>query len=562
MTSVIDVTSAPYNAVPDAIKFLGGSCSGTGASCPTASFTGGDVGKQIKIIDGYNNDGIFRGTIASVPNSTTLVLSGSVVSTVSGTATIYIGTDNSTALQAAFDAAEAIPVTSDVKIKVIAPSMPDGGGYLFCTPLTSNNINIDFDAPIYASVGLGNADTTVPWVLGNSDITNLYIDVTGSNGLDWGQAGFHKLYLTESLEIDNPSFNGQVGLTCHGYGFNITGTVNVNKGSGSYNFTDCQDIHCEGLIYANGCTYGPILNGTENSQLNIICDTVGSASFLMDGCHGVKLNVQNFVNGSNTASTGLIGTINSVPNHGIQINLLAQTSGGPSLFVDYCDGGVNINITATNKRMNSGVHNDITYAVSYGSHNSGTLNINVTRDSDIPAFTGTQYGNLTDTCAGVTTIYGTTIIAGGLVGTTTNNNAATGCVGQADSVSAGPVNAGTSGQFANITSLVLDPGDYDVTGTGIFDWGGANVLSGNAEMFLSEFTGNTQTDLVIGDNYTLANLNASNPGNFPMSIPNWRVKVATGTTKTIYIKGRISYTAGMGGVVPKWYGRLSYRRER
>lgn len=406
---VIDVRDAPYGAVPDAVKLTLASCNGTGASCAGANFTVADVGKAVKIINGYTNDGIFRGTISSVTNATAIVLSGSVASTISGTAVIYYGTNNSTALQAAFDAAEAVPLTDDARVKVIAPTLPTGGGYLFSTALTSNNIDIDADAPFYANVGLGNTDTTIPWTLGNSDITNLYIDVTGSNGLDWGQSGFHKIAVKNRLEIDNVSFNGQVGLTTHGFGFKITGAIIVNKGSGSYVFSDCQDINGEsGFLYANGSGYGPIMNGVENTQLNIVCDTVGNASFLLDAAHGVKLNVQNFVNGSNTSATGKIGSVSTTTNHAIEIDILAQTSGGPAVYVDYCDGGVKINITATNKRMNSNVHNDLTYAVQYGSHNSGTLDIDVVRDADIPLYTGTQYGNLTDNCGGSTKVYGLT----------------------------------------------------------------------------------------------------------------------------------------------------------
>lgn len=395
-----------YGAVPDARQLADGSCSGTGASSPTANFTVADVGKSIKITNGYTNDGIFRGTISSVTNSTTIVLSGSVISSVSGTAQIYYGTNNSTSLQNAFDAANALVKNPNVKIKVVGPASPNGGGYLFTSPLSSDLLDIDFEAPLYSSVGLGAGDFTVPWELGDSHITNLLMDVGGGMGPLWGNADGHVLFLHEKLIVINAGFNGQSALTGQGFGFNINGFIGIQSGSIGVDFSNCQDVHCIGQIDTVGCVVPLIINGTENSEINLLCDTPVSCSFKMDGCRNVVLNCTNIVNGSNTAATGLIGSVSTVTNRGIVVNLLAQASGGPAMYVDYCDGGVQINIVATNKPLNSGVHNNITFGLSYGSHNSGTLDICVTRDSDIPLSIGTVYGNLTDVCAGAVTYYG------------------------------------------------------------------------------------------------------------------------------------------------------------
>jgi len=205
--SALAIDVRDYGAVSDAIKLTDGSCSGTSFSSPSANFGAGDIGKTVKITNGYASDGIFLGTIFAVPNSTTITLSGSVVSPVTGTAQMVYGIDNAANLNAAFTAAQALIKTSDVKIIVYGPSNSDGGGYLFASPLSSDNLNLNFEAPLYSAVGLGTNDNTIPWDLGNSDITNIRMDVSGGRGPRWGNTGGHSLYLNK-FEVSNVGFNG------------------------------------------------------------------------------------------------------------------------------------------------------------------------------------------------------------------------------------------------------------------------------------------------------------------------------------------------------------------
>ncbi len=148
-----------------------------------------------------------------------------------------------------------------------------------------------------------------------------------------------------------------------------------------------------------------------------------------------------------------------------------------------------------------------------------------------------------------------TITTPGIVGVTNAGNATAGNVGEYNSSATGgaAVSAGTSGQFGNITSISLTAGDWDVSGTFIPIINGAVITSGTWDVNLSAFSGNTTTDLVVGDNYlTISHL--TNVGS--MSIPAWRVNVSS--TTTIYLKGRVSYSSG----TPQWYGRISARRVR
>lgn len=417
---VIDVRDVAYGAIPDAIKLTDGTCSGTACSSPTANWSILDVGKAIKITKGYTNTAVFRGTISSVTDATHIVLSGTVSTTATADGQIIYGTDNTTALNAAFAAAEALIKDPDEKIAVWGPCETDGGGYMFTSALTSDNLDLNFEAWLYSSIGIGTGDNTIPWSLGNSHTRNLKMEVSGGRGPQWGNTGSHRL-INEWMEIKGVGFNGQKGLSAQGYGFNLTGNITIERGSKGADFSSCQDIHGPGIINAIGCNDPIILNGCEDFEIFVNADTTTNSSGKVDACHGGVLTVKTFVNSTNTAATLKIGTVSTTTNTALTINILAQASGGKAVFADYCGGGVKINIVTTNAPMNSGVHNDITHAIEYGTHNSGTLDVHVTRDSDIAAFNGTVYGNLTDHCAGTDTFYSTTGIAAKSIAVTGNN---------------------------------------------------------------------------------------------------------------------------------------------
>lgn len=417
---VIDVRDVAYGAIPDAIKLTDGTCSGTACSSPTANWSILDVGKAIKITKGYTNTAVFRGTIANVTDATHIVLSGTVSTTATADGQIIYGTDNTTALNAAFTAAEALIKDPDEKIAVWGPCGLDGGGYMFTSALTSDNLDLNFEAWLYSSIGIGTGDNTIPWALGNSHTRNLKMEVSGGRGPQWGNTGSHRL-INEWMEIKGVGFNGQKGLTAQGYGFNLTGNITIERGSKGADWTGCQDIHGPGTQNGIGCNDPFIFSGCEDLQVNLVADTTTNSSAKIDACRNGVFNIVNFINDTNTAATVKIGSVSTTTNRAIKVTLLAQASGGKAVFVDYCDGGVEINITATNKPCNSGFHTDITHAVEYGSHLSGTLNINVARDSDIALYTGTLYGTITDRCSNKITFGAGLGISADSIAVTSNN---------------------------------------------------------------------------------------------------------------------------------------------
>lgn len=145
----------------------------------------------------------------------------------------------------------------------------------------------------------------------------------------------------------------------------------------------------------------------------------------------------------------------------------------------------------------------------------------------------------------------------GIVGTTTNDTAATGNVGEEfrSYISPSfPVFSPSSGSYFDVTSLILPPGDWDVTG--IIS---ASVLSGTICTFSSGgigvSSGNTNTGLVSGDNY--ANMVPPiQTCDSTVTISAYRVSL--NTSVTFYLKCNLNFTGGSAQA----YGRLSARRVR
>lgn len=128
----------------------------------------------------------------------------------------------------------------------------------------------------------------------------------------------------------------------------------------------------------------------------------------------------------------------------------------------------------------------------------------------------------------------------GIVGTTTNNNAAVGSVGEYRSATSGSTSAGTSAQFTNLVSTGITAGDWDVTGCVEFHLGTGVSLT---EVFIavSVNSGSTTTDQVAG----LNQLEAAPPTatyNTSACIPSYRLSVSGNTT--IYVKTQFNYSSG------------------
>lgn len=137
-------------------------------------------------------------------------------------------------------------------------------------------------------------------------------------------------------------------------------------------------------------------------------------------------------------------------------------------------------------------------------------------------------------------------------GTTTNDNASAGNVGEVISSAVASQNAGTSGQYADLTSIVLTAGDWDVKGQIFVSANGATVSVFSISVL--PVSGNDGTGLVYGDNASLHNI-VTGTG-YTSGALYLRVSIAAGAT--YYLKTNITYSVA----TPLLWGKISARRAR
>jgi hypothetical protein len=143
---------------------------------------------------------------------------------------------------------------------------------------------------------------------------------------------------------------------------------------------------------------------------------------------------------------------------------------------------------------------------------------------------------------------------GQIIGTVTNDAAVTGNVGEAVRSTVSSVNVGTSNQWADMTSISLSAGDWDVTGLFNVQPNGATITV--CEFGISTTSGNSNSGLTFGDNYLGVPAPTTTVNNYVGTIATYRFSLSTSTT--IYLKAFVTYS----GATPKFFGRLSARRVR
>lgn len=139
----------------------------------------------------------------------------------------------------------------------------------------------------------------------------------------------------------------------------------------------------------------------------------------------------------------------------------------------------------------------------------------------------------------------------GIVGTTTNNNAASGDVGEyIEAEQPTATNAPTSGQWGDLTSISLTAGDWDVSG--MVNW----LLNGS-----------TSTDVELGIKTTAGNSAPGDPSATQYLLPptatanssgSLTIRLSLSGTTTVYLKYLAAYSAG----TPQARGHIHARRVR
>lgn len=142
----------------------------------------------------------------------------------------------------------------------------------------------------------------------------------------------------------------------------------------------------------------------------------------------------------------------------------------------------------------------------------------------------------------------------GIVGTTTNDSAAAGNVGEyVEGVTSTRTNFAANGTFGDLTSISLTAGDWDVTAfIGVYLNGSTTT---SYDFGISTTSGNSSTGLLEYTNF-IGGYPPTTTINTGATIPGYRVSLAS--TTTYYLKYRGNYTVG----TPQANGRLSARRVR
>lgn len=170
---------------------------------------------------------------------------------------------------------------------------------------------------------------------------------------------------------------------------------------------------------------------------------------------------------------------------------------------------------------------------------------------------GASLGNVVQT-TGNQSISGTKDFTGQLLGkgTATNDNAATGYIGEYVESSVGPnINAAATGTWDDLTSISLTAGDWDVTLSGSHK---RNTATWTGAFFgISTTSGNTAPPGGFGldttDNEWASS--ATTPVVVQDGLASWRISVSS--TTTIYFKRRMDYSAGTAQT-----GRANIRARR
>lgn len=145
-----------------------------------------------------------------------------------------------------------------------------------------------------------------------------------------------------------------------------------------------------------------------------------------------------------------------------------------------------------------------------------------------------------------------------IIGTNTNDNAATGYVGESVQSVVTGVSVGATDTYSDTTSITLTAGDWDISALTSFIRNGATFTDLDLRIGITTTSGNSGTGIVFGDNAARFRPGALETfSNIPLSVPPYRVSITT--TTTFYLK---NYVGSYSAATPQVSGRISARRVR
>lgn len=154
-----------------------------------------------------------------------------------------------------------------------------------------------------------------------------------------------------------------------------------------------------------------------------------------------------------------------------------------------------------------------------------------------------------------TTFFASTATITNMVGTTTNNSAAVGNVGEFKSsttLSAAAIASGGNGVLGDVASILLTPGDWDISGAATANLNGATTTAWDA--YILTVAGNSSSGFDATN--TGVGLPPTAAAGVTITIP--RIRASLSANTTYYLKS--DFTLGAGNC--KTYGTINARRVR
>lgn len=404
-----------------------------------------------------------------------------------------------------------------------------------------------------------------------SDITN--VTLRGSDGYQVSN------YWARGVSVLSASNVAFTGVYVAGYGFNTDGVYLVGGSAAlvpaPFNFTNCTFNFCRA-----GINYGAWVQGVSVNQSNFTGNQYGIYAaagesgldqLSVNGCQfnctiaGIglfspmgALTVTNnfFLVQNNSWGISLDQTYDGAilgnafnPAVGSPTGTVAVKIGtwlGASLVVS-SNSVLNLNtglvLTAGAKNVSIGLNTFAGTALPINDSGTGTIYgatvtdiTGGTRAGSFTTLVSSGAANVNSLTSGATSITGPLTVSqtNGIVGTTTNNNANAGAVGEYVTASATSV-AITTAVSTNITSISLTAGDWDVSGVMQVSPAGGTIVGG-------ESTSISTTSGTLGGLGSLTFIGATKATGQADIIPTPVVRLSLAGTTTVYLVGNVSYT--------------------
>ena len=520
-----------------------------GAGTPTWSAAATGTVTSVSVVSANG----LAGTVATATTTPAITLSTTVTGLLKG---------NGTAISAATSGTDYAPATSGTSILY----GNGAGGFSNVTIGTG----VAFAAGTLSATGSGGTVTSVTGTApvvssgGTTPAISMAAATTSVNG-----------YLTST---DWTTFNNKQAALVSGTNIKtVNGTTLLGSGdlgtiTYAYGGTGLTSYTAGDIIYASAAnTVAKLAIGTSGQRLVV---AGGLPSWATDTTVGTVTSV-GFTGGIITVATPtttpaftIAGTSGGIPyfSNGTTWASSATLAAGSLVL------GGGAGVTPATTTTGTGVVTAL--GVNTGTAGAFVVNggaLGTPSSGTVTNLTGTASININGTVGATTSNTGafTTITASstitpsqtsGIVGTTTNNNANAGSVGEyvsSNVLSGSAIAISSTGAVVDVTSISLTAGDWDVAGI-VF----APVASGTIVQYFQVSTNTTSA--TMNSNNFLTNtvgypLGGSSIGAYTdtgLALIPQRYSLAS--TTTIYLIGRVGYT----GTVPSVYGGIRARRIR